>query len=288
MVVMYKQGRRARNPYVQRWADRKNGANAEPNQRGQWGDGQLEYLKELCGSRLSYGLIVSRFNERFTQNTKSRSALIGKASRMGWAANKPPSDTCLVKAMVNTRAAINKRALVVKEKRDYNKKIKVSKDLAPVVFKDPAGLRSDDETRLPRLRSQGSNGIMRKTPEQIAKARLGQLPCIVEDNPLTSVEFMRASVCSCKWPTNESVSCMEVCGAPAVIGAYCERHAAVAYVAMPTKKRNRTYHNDKHEYRKRDGKADAQWIADHILDDVVETSGDTPDPIPNMIGMLDE
>jgi hypothetical protein len=82
MVVMYKQGRRARNPYVQRWADRKNGANAEPNQRGQWGDGQLEYLKELCGSRLSYGLIVSRFNERFTQNTKSRSALIGKASRM--------------------------------------------------------------------------------------------------------------------------------------------------------------------------------------------------------------
>lgn len=278
MVVTMKRGRKphlhTERQLTERWADRK-GDRATPNHvlgrvsnpLGVWTEDQDEWLKVSCRTAMTYGQLTKAFAEAFPLDPKSRSSLIARASRKGYNNDKPDSPT----------PSKNPR-----RKRDP--KVRLSKQaLAPVTFKDPHGLRDDAE---PLLRRSHPHGY-RKTKEQIEEAKKGRLPCIVEENPLTSVPFLGAD--GCKWPTNNDIRCMEVCGAPTVIGAYCERHGRVAYVTLPTVKRNRIYHKDDTEYRatrKRISDGDAQWIADNVLDDVVET-GDI-ELIPNFIGLLNE
>lgn len=290
MVVTMKRGRRANSykdaQFTEKWADRKTGPNPRApktmgsNTSGVWSDEQDAWLKQACTTAMTYGNMVADFNAAFPNDIpKSRSAILARANRKGYNNDKPESSTTGSRGIVVTRTAGH-----AKRKRDS--KIKLSQDLAPVKFKgEPDGLRDDAEPLLRRSHPH----MYRKTAEQIKEAKKGRLPCIVEDKPLTSVDFLSTARDTCKWPTNEDVREMQVCGEPTKIGAYCERHGRVAYVTLPTVKRNRVYHKDDTEYRagrKAINDADAQWIADNVLDDVVET-GDI-ELIPNFIGLLNE
>jgi hypothetical protein len=68
---------------------------------------------------------------------------------------------------------------------------------------------------------------------------------IVEDRPLTSVPVGELKRGQCKWPTNDAAT--EACGASISVGAYCPRHAVIAYQAPPTAKRNALFHR-KNQY----------------------------------------
>lgn len=231
--------------------------------KGTWSDEQDAMLKRLCETVMSYGAIAKELSAAFPNDRKSRSAVIARAKRRGYDVGKPHEWGFRRKRKVSP----NKRVTVRKNKPRVT--------LAPVVFKqsDPQGLRSDAE---PILNTRGRTSKSVKTPEQIAEAQKGHVPCIIEQAPLTSVPF--SSTDGCKWPTSEDVRCMEVCGAPIALGSYCERHGRVAYREMPTAKRNREYgRRGTFETRKRISDDDAQWIADNVLDDVVEGPGISPE-----------
>ena len=78
---------------------------------------------------------------------------------------------------------------------------------------------------------------------------------------------------------------MEVCGAPSTCGAYCDRHAQVAYRVMPTKRRNRGYHKDDQEFRNR-----LSHEADALLEEstFVPPLDDEVLMVPHFIGVFDE
>jgi len=69
----------------------------------------------------------------------------------------------------------------------------------------------------------------------------GYLVDIVETLPSTSVAFFATSKQDCKWPTSNEVREMQVCGAPATMGAYCEHHGLLAYRTLPSPSRQARY-----------------------------------------------
>lgn len=199
-------------------------------------------LKELIDSGLSYGAITIRMRELFPNQTFTRSSLIGRAHRQQYyTTNKPGGGV--------GRGNNRPRAFTL----GTNKKVKVDKNLAPVVFKEvkanEQGLRSDDETRIPRARLLRHRKHVSVTPEELARRRMGSVPSIIEESPLTSKPFFETAHDECKWPTSDDASDLSVCGAPACIGAYCERHGRVAYREMPTVSRNGTMRGNKHSAR---------------------------------------
>lgn len=124
-------------------------------------------------------------------------------------------------------------------KREPNgRKVRV-KGNAPVIFKPTSphvgGLRDDNGPRLP------SPKRTRATKEQIEARRMGFVSSIVEAAPLTSVSLWECPDGGCKWPTCDDPTAPMVCGSPAVVGAYCERHGRIAYREMPTVSRNAQY-----------------------------------------------
>lgn len=255
MVVANKKGRRS---YVAKWADRKKPARTFVF----WSDEESDYLKAACLTDKTYGAIRLDFNKAFPKSKKSRSSVISMAKRMGWAATKPQSEGHGVArgagALVRTRKINAARSNV--GKRAYDKRV-VPVTTAPVVFDKPTALvlRSDGDASSQALPKA------RKTPEEIAQRKLGFLPCIVESKPLTSTAFIGSEHDGCKWPTSDDIRSMEVCGVAATCGAYCDRHALIAYKHMPSKTRNRVYHKDDNEYRQRLGHA-----VDVITEDIVQ------------------
>jgi hypothetical protein len=253
-----------RRVYTARWADRhgkKQKRVATP-----WPDDQDAFLKAACLTAKSFGEIRDAFNRQFPESCKSRSAIIGRAQRQGYADFKPQSSPYKARKRKARKATVPK-IKIPRIKGD--KQVKVKEVLAPVVFKE--SLRDDAE---PIVRRSGPHTVKRRTPEQIAQARKGHLPCIIEEQPLTSVGIGDTERDSCKWPTSDDIRSLEVCGAPAEIGAYCKRHAMVAYREMPTKRRNQQYSRRgmiEDEQRIKD--RDARMIADSVLDDEVESPG---------------
>jgi hypothetical protein len=226
-----------------------------------WSVEQDEWLRLRCLTKASYGAIAIAFNKAFPLDRKSRSAIMGRASRRGYAKDKPPAGphygdrprTRKANPQPNARKIRNKAkpAPIVVE--------------APVVFKPSEHVVLRDEGRLARTYRYG-----RKSATQIEEAKRGHLPSIVEIAPLTSVLWSECPDNGCKWPTCDEP--FMVCGAPAKLGSYCSRHGNVAFRELPTMKRNGGYgkRGQLDTARKRIGDADAQWIADNVLDDEVK------------------
>jgi hypothetical protein len=245
-----------------------------------WSVEEVDALKVMVkDSTASFKTIANLLNVQFggtreRPHDRTRNAVIGKARRLG---------------LIKENDVKSKKIITVRAKKITLRKLCQSAPgrVPPVVFK-PAVLREDD-VRAAQNRKASGFGRITHTSAAVAKARLGSLPAIVEEKPLTSVAFLGSSRECCKWPTSDDVRSMEVCGAPSEIGAYCERHARVAYTTMPTRKRNRIYHK-REEYV--GGPVikdeDAQWIADHVLDDMpIAIDGDTePLLIPAFLGVI--
>jgi len=63
---------------------------------------------------------------------------------------------------------------------------------------------------------------------------------IIDTDPASSVSYEALGPGMCKWPANDAATA--ACGAPISTGAYCPHHAAIAYHAPPTAKRNKLFH----------------------------------------------
>lgn len=230
--------------------------------RGAWSDEQDEWLKAACQTGDSYGAIAKAFNRAFPLDPKTRSAIIGRAARRGYTNNKPRGKSVTVIGAPKP-SYVDKR-IKGTGVRPVDKVLRARKKHA-VQFDD--GLREETD---PGTYRRSHPHMARKSAPAIEEARKGQLPSIIEAAPLTSKPFFESAHNECKWPTSNDVRDLSVCGAPATHGAYCRRHAEVAYQTMPTRKRNGSYsRRGFEEERKRISDADAQWIADHVLDDEV-------------------
>lgn len=269
-VPINKRGRRS---YVDNWSDR-HAPEREPNQRGDWSEEQDEWLKAQCKTKISYSQMEAAFNEAFPRDTKSRNALLGRAARKGYNIHKPVGATYgrPKKESNSYKTGLRKPRKVANLER--TKRIKTAPSNLPVVFKD----KTD-----PGFRPEGERGIERNYrysrklgaghPE-VVERRKGKLPCIVEERPLTTVPVAICEKESCMWPTSEDIRCMEVCGAPVEVGAYCARHADVAYRVMPTRRRQALVSKDNVEHRVRIDASqhrerldpDGEWLSRQIME----------------------
>lgn len=224
-----------------------------------WQDDEIEWLRRVITSGMSYSQLAGNYANTFKDRPrKSRNAILGKATRLGIRDQKTGSWGGKVKTV--KRAKPNKGTGRTRADRI------VAKAAAPTQF-DNDGLRSDEFARLP---SDVFSGHRKLTKADIAERKKGKLPSIVEKAPTSSKPIFETDHDDCKWPTSHEVRDMSVCGAPATHGAYCEKHAQLAYRAMPTRKRNASFsRRGFQEERARISQADAQWIADHVLDDEV-------------------
>lgn len=241
-------------------------------------------LAETMETGVSFRVAAGLMNERFPGMNWSRNAVLGRAARKGIKSKLKHGQTGRVKPnkTVTKRGTRPKRAKVAKETA-----------AAPVTFGKGQDVALRQEGSLEKTYRYG-----RKSKTQIEQAKKGHLPCIVEDKPLTSVPVAICEGDSCQWPTSTDITCMEVCGARVEIGAYCSRHAEVAYRAMPTHKRNGIRHKDDREHATRiDGShfrdkldPDGEWLTRQILEamDDVQVLGDDGGVAPLAIPFIKE
>lgn len=199
-----------------------------------WPQPMRDSLAALISTGASYREIAIALHKQFPDEPKkSRSAIIGKADRMGIRSDKPAA----------SKGGMPKQPRSAPFRRPASRTA-VSAGLPPVTFRDaPATLRAVNSPL--SLASEKK----RYSADQIVERKKGYLRDIVESNPLTSRPVAECDKGTCQWPTSNDIRCMEVCGAAAMIGAYCERHAKVAYRVMPTIKRNRTFGKNDVEYK---------------------------------------
>jgi hypothetical protein len=230
-----------------------------------WSDEQDDFLKAKCATTLSYAQIAQVFNEAFPNAPKTRNAILGRATRKGYRASKPHLTLGRTASMTNTRAANVARA---KRKHPFSEgRVDLEQKKNRVVF---------DKAESVLLRQEGvtERGTGRKLgagDPVVIERKKGNLPAVVESTPLTSIPMADACELSCMWPTN--IECTEVCGAKAMVGSYCARHAGAAYRIMPTVKRNRIRHKEDREHLVRiDGShkrseldADGLWMQQQML-----------------------
>lgn len=230
--------------------------------RAEWSVEQDEWLKAQCLTSKSYGAIVLAFNEAFPNNRKTRSAIMGRASRRGYADHKPHVPQHYG-SKPRKKSNPQPSARMIKLKRNSEPR------MVPVVFGEGTQIEFREEgRRLARTQHQ------RKSATEIEAARRGFLPSIVENAPLTSVLWSECPDNGCRWPTSETP--FMVCGSPAKVGSYCARHGDVAFREMPTLKRNRGYAKRgmlETRTKTRMLSAEAQAIADSLLDDEVVSPG---------------
>lgn len=192
-----------------------------------WPEEHKARLKALCGGSMSYAEITKSINTEF-KTEYTRNAVLGKAARMGLSNGEHNGTKPKPKRTYASRA--------VKQGRP-RKALNVGG--VPVVF--------DGAQQSSLIRHEGDRGETQPMSKrlsagdpQLAVRKLGRVPCIIESAPLTSTT--NADRRDCQWPTSDDILNMAVCGAPSTCGAYCDRHASVAYRVQPTGKRNRRYH----------------------------------------------
>lgn len=228
-----------------------------------WTDEQDEWLRLQCLTAKSYGAIAIAFNKAFPNDRKSRSAIMGRSSRRGYADNKPTHRQHYSgrhKRKANPQPSAHK----IKAKA----KPAPVETPAPVVFKDGEHVQLRQEGQLSRTYRYG-----RKSATQVEEAKRGFLPSVIENAPLTSVLLSDCPDNGCKWPTCDEP--FMVCGSPIKLGSYCERHGNVAFREMPTLRRNKGYakRGMLEGPKKHTTDADAQWLADQLLDDAIKSPG---------------
>lgn len=176
-----------------------------------WTDEQEQWLRDMVRTPASYGELTRSFNTRF--NTRvSRSALLGKCSRMGIRGDKVSSKSG---ARANNRVRTERRANGVQINRQRTSFGTIGPAASPAL-----SLREDD-TRIDAPTS-------RSGPVNVDA---------VFDESSTMKSFLDLRRGECRWPASSDATM--ACGAKATIGSYCDKHALVAYRAMPSKGRNR-------------------------------------------------
>jgi hypothetical protein len=210
--------------------------------RDEWPAVMIVRLRELMASSriMSFKEIACQLCEDFPDRRMTRSAVIGKCRRISL--EKDPSTTR------RDYSKPSRGETVLPGRRVRQAKIKPLTEPAPRAFvvQHPEGVRNDSSLT---YKYAGLHGFKQLSKEEIKFRKHGRLPDIIEAEPLTSRPVTECEQSACHWPTSSDIRCMEVCGAPAEIGAYCARHASVAYRVMPTAKRNAIYHRDNHEYQ---------------------------------------
>lgn len=244
---------------------------SKPGHRGrtyrafkEWDPEHAEYLRVLVVENgLQAAAALEELQSKYPCIAWTRNTVIGKLHRMQWMRNgevpKPK-----VKRQPKASAPRSTPAQIA-----WNEKAKAERQRLRL---EQAGLRSDSDAGLERRPYLGK----RATAENIAERRLGYIPDIVEALPRTSRPINETSRHDCKWPTTHDIRDFMVCGQPATAGAYCAKHARLAYRVMPTVRRNANFRIaaavpialgickiDR-------GEDDAQIIADSVIDDIVE------------------
>lgn len=251
-----------------------------------WSDEMNEWLRNACKTKVSYTDMAKEFNAEFPNSNKTRNALLGRAQRMGLSVSKPSASAAAITRRLGKRDATG----VTTPKRVYNQRkgqrIKLMKKAAPVVFKtqNETTLRDEGDRGSPNS-PRGARKLNGNDPVVIERKK-GSLPAIIEQKPLTSVPVAICEAESCMWPTSEDVTCLEVCGAPVAAGAYCARHAAVAYRVLPTKRRQGTHGKQDLEHTRRIDASqhrealdpDGEWLGRMIVEQVVTAPADEPLP----------
>lgn len=246
-------------------------------------------LQEYCKTMLSYSQIAEELNARFPDQRKTRNAVLGRSCRKGYRVGKPVSEDASRVDRFSGRPVpvgmLKARARKVVSVRMRN----AAKKQAAVVF------TGEQDSVL--LRQEGDRGIVgryRKVKSLsegdpvLVERKKGTLPSIIEAAPLTSRPFVDCGADTCKWPTSEDITCMEVCGVKATVGAYCDRHARVAYRVMPTAKRNRQYHKDNVDYKSVTGSIMGRTAHLTVIDDLPTAHDDGVLLIPHFIGCFGE
>lgn len=241
-------------------------------------------LTELLAMGLSFAQCRPEMLKAFPSKTWTRNAILGRAARKGMQSKH---------ARGRDKGYGLAKPVKVKVQENYVRKALVKKASAPVVFKqaDPTLLRHEGD-RGAANSPRGSRRLGLNDPVVIERKK-GTAIAIIEEKPLTSVPVAHCERESCMWPTSEDVACMEVCGARVEVGAYCARHAAVAYRVLPTARRNGVRHKEDREHERRmDGShhrhaldPDGEWLTRMIMDEVITAPADEPPLlIPHFIG----
>lgn len=225
-------------------------------------------LAELVGGRLSYAQITPMMNDAFPGKHWTRNAMVGRAHRLHLISKRKTG---------GQTGAIKPRR--VKNIEGYQRKAFVKKALAPVVFKKAESTLRDEADRGTHAEPKARK--LNVFDPAVIERRKGSLPAVIEEKPLTSVSVADCESESCMWPTSEDITCLEVCGARAEVGAYCARHAAVAYRVMPTARRNGIHGKQDLEHTRRiDGSQhrdaldpDGEWLGRMIMEQVVSADG---------------
>lgn len=260
-----------------------------------WSHEMDVWLEAMCLTKISYTEMAAEFRVAFPRERKSRNAILGRAARKGWGLNKPSSENKGVKR----RGKRGTRDGVTTPKRVYNMRkasraALMKKATVAVVFKakaNPAMLRHEGD----RGAANSPTGSRRRSMNDpvVVERQKGNVPAIIEEQPLTSMPVADCESESCMWPTSEDIHCMEVCGARAEVGAYCARHALVAYRVLPTARRNGVYGKQDAEHARRiDGSQhrdaldrDGEWLGRMIMEQVVTAPADEPPlMIPQFLG----
>lgn len=226
-----------------------------------WPDEMVELLKTELADGQSAGLIAKTINGsgRWPKNRKSRSAVIGKISRLGLAGTKAslpsatkgrprtkitaivwtqPLDELIVK-LYDAGRGLKPKAIAARLASHHDLKIG-NRSIAFRLTDLGVFVRRGGEIAKHQHRAQGSsitagwgNGA----------GRAPTLVDIVEPNPATSVHsHLTDPATQCQWPTSHDVRDMHVCGAEAVCGAYCAYHGSIAYKQAPRPRRAAAFH----------------------------------------------
>jgi hypothetical protein len=194
--------------------------------RGQaWPDDVIETMKQAIANGASAGEVVGTLRRQHNYVT-TRNSVLGKAYRIG----------CRFKGKMHNGDAIKRTNKArVESRRALPKPPKQSRRMKlPKVVEPVSLLREEGNVRSPvaqykRLSKQ----------EDIERARIGFIPAVIEAAPTTTKPFGDLKRGECRWPTVDDAS--HACGATATVGAYCDKHAVIAYRTMPTRKRNASF-----------------------------------------------
>ena len=203
----------------------------------EWPDPVVSTLRTMLATGSSYNEIVAAVRKQHGFVT-TKNALVGKANRLGLRSqNKMHNDVAIKDTL---------------QRRKQDRRIKID---------GQSSLLRDDND--PIGKTHGPGFKRKHKPEDIAEARKGHVPRIIEQKPATSKPFADLRRGECRWPTTDD--CTMACGDKATVGSYCNKHAVLAYRTMPTRKRNAVI------VKKQEFDRDADATIEHFLS--VGTSG---------------
>jgi len=205
-----------------------------------WSDEEDQFHRNSISSGMKPEAVAKAMTEKFGREF-TRNAVMGRAHRQGIQNSQP--------------------AVILKSKKLYSAWTPEQDDFIRAEF--TAGKKliwvADEffarfhvivdrwvlRTRLGQLGAykkrqvKSTRGVM--LPKETAPQRIN----IVEHDPATSVPTSTLGPGMCKWPTNDAATA--ACGASVSMGAYCSHHAAIAYRAPPTAKRQKVF-NRRNQY----------------------------------------